>query len=55
MPAVYKLSSNGFVLLTITGSPDTPFSDPEGVAINPTTGELVVADGQNALLYVFSS
>ena len=55
VPAVYKLSSNGTLLLTITGSPTTPFADPEGVAVNPTTGELIVVDSQNALLYIFSA
>ena len=53
---VYKLSSNGSLLLTITGSsPNTSFMQPQGVAVNPTTGELVVADYSAALLLVFSS
>ena len=55
VPAVYKLSSNGTLLLNITGSPSMPFADPVGVAVNPTTGELLVADAVNALIYIFSS
>ena len=54
-PAVYKLSRNGSLLLTITGGGLTSFVDPQGVAVNPTTGELVVADRGQASLRFFSS
>ena len=53
LEAVIKLSSNGTYLQTFS-SPDQPLVWPHGVAVNPVTNEVVVADPDSAAILIFS-